>query len=375
MSTNKRLQHFRGRWRASSKPLPPIDLWIHTPSIGEIKPLVPLLLESNRRIGITVTSDRSIEAVRQQLADHCQVKLLPLPTSPAIQQLRRNWQPQRLVLLEADAWPHLLSMAGTSISELAGLAIRVNRGNQLFWRHSFKQLNNVDFLHGIWVETDQERDRLKKCGCPAAKVQTGYFSKLMLQSQNGAKKTLPRLPEKEKQHRIVVGSIHKEEISVIAKAIQIVSQKEVSCEWVIVPRYPAEAETQAKLFRSAAVNTALWPEQHAVTLVSEFGVLEALYATADVSLVGGSWTDLGGHNPVEPLLQNTATIMGPSVYNQEALLNKLGENAVTIAPDAPAIADAIDKTLNDHPNGQPIKERIHVLGQAAQTMAIEALFA
>jgi 3-deoxy-D-manno-octulosonic-acid transferase len=52
-----------------------------------------------------------------------------------------------------------------------------------------------------------------------------------------------------------------------------------------------------------------------VVLLDEFGRLEAAYGTADLALVGGGWSENGGHNPLEAAQYGVPVIVGPDMSN------------------------------------------------------------
>jgi 3-deoxy-D-manno-octulosonic-acid transferase len=53
-----------------------------------------------------------------------------------------------------------------------------------------------------------------------------------------------------------------------------------------------------------------------LVLADTMGELDALYACADVAIVGGSFYEgVGGHNPLEPAAAGAATLFGPFMHN------------------------------------------------------------
>ena len=50
-------------------------------------------------------------------------------------------------------------------------------------------------------------------------------------------------------------------------------------------------------------------------LVDRVGVLNDLYLAADVSFVGGTLVDIGGHNVLEPVWAGSPVLFGTSVFN------------------------------------------------------------
>ena len=58
--------------------------------------------------------------------------------------------------------------------------------------------------------------------------------------------------------------------------------------------------------------------QNPYFLSDSFGEMATLYNVADVIIIGGSFFNSGGHNPVEPSLAGKPMICGKSIFNNEA---------------------------------------------------------
>lgn len=85
-----------------------------------------------------------------------------------------------------------------------------------------------------------------------------------------------------------------------------------------------------------------------VFILDTMGELFKLYSAADIVFVGGSFTDRGGQNVIEPAVLGKPIVIGPNHWNFKEEVNGLRSvNAisVTVSPDAlsSAIADALTK--------------------------------
>ena len=56
------------------------------------------------------------------------------------------------------------------------------------------------------------------------------------------------------------------------------------------------------------------------------GILTKMYAIADIAIVGGSFFDFGGHNPLEPAFYKTPIIMGEHFFSCRDSVSKLLKN-------------------------------------------------
>ncbi|NJS36261.1 MAG: 3-deoxy-D-manno-octulosonic acid kinase [Brachymonas sp.] len=90
---------------------------------------------------------------------------------------------------------------------------------------------------------------------------------------------------------------------------------------VIVPRHPQRFEAVAQWLNSQSLRVhraslgGVVAADAQVILVDAMGQLQQWYRLAVVSMVGGSWHDVGGHNPLEALAVGQAVIFGPHTEN------------------------------------------------------------
>jgi 3-deoxy-D-manno-octulosonic-acid transferase len=79
-----------------------------------------------------------------------------------------------------------------------------------------------------------------------------------------------------------------------------------------------------------------------VYLADTIGELGLWYRLAPVALVGGSWAEVGGHNPHEPLALGCAVLHGPRVWNFSESYATLDAQALSRPiNDANELADAV----------------------------------
>lgn len=330
------------KWHERWQPTPPqmpVDLWIHTASVGEISSLVNLISSHDKRIGITVTSGRSFTAVQQKFQGLADVRPLPIPQGPGFAQLLAAWQPKRLLLLEAEAWPAMLAAVPKPIGELAVLGGRMRFATSRAWRNYFASPSRAAAFVGAWVEGPAQAQQFAAVGCPVDKIHSGYLAKLV-NIQPAKVDPLYELWRQDGGPHVVAGSMHPNEISILAAAWTMVIQKQPTAKLFVAPRYPEQTVRVAAKLKAAGLDSNIWPQQGPITLIDQFGVLAGLYSLADAAIVGGSFNGKGGHNPVEAIVHGIGVVMGPSITNQRAIIAAAGEQ-VAIVTNASDLAKKI----------------------------------
>ncbi len=327
------------RWYGSEDATP-VDIWIHTSSIGEITPYATLLneLADRQLIGVTVTSGRGIGLVRERLDTRIQVRALPIPRGPGLSGLVGDWQPKRTILLEAEAWPALIKLALHS-GDLAVLGGRIRFPVNRYWRHLAR---STDAIAGIWVGSERAARGYLAAGIRPDRVHTGFAAKLI---DAAATPLDPRFSDWDasRNQTVVAGSIHPGEAPILASAWTRVLASHPDARLIVVPRHIDRTESIASAFKQ---NVARWPQTDTVTIISQMGVLAGIYSLGKIALVGGSWVNRGGHTPVEPLLHDASVLMGPYRRNQSDLIGLLPGDFVFEARSPRILSERIIEILS-----------------------------
>ena len=85
-------------------------------------------------------------------------------------------------------------------------------------------------------------------------------------------------------------------------------------------------------------------------IVDRFGELQAIYAEADVAVVGGTLAERGGHNVAEPARLGRAVVVGPHVEHVRSLVDALrAADAIVCLDDTrhETLRDALAALLDD----------------------------
>ena len=53
------------------------------------------------------------------------------------------------------------------------------------------------------------------------------------------------------------------------------------------------------------------------------GMLNDIYSIGDITILGGAFTNVGGHNPIEPAYFGNIIISGKNIFNQNHFLSAL----------------------------------------------------
>jgi 3-deoxy-D-manno-octulosonic-acid transferase len=125
---------------------------------------------------------------------------------------------------------------------------------------------------------------------------------------------------------LVAGSTRKGEEKVILDCFKNLKIKNLIL--ILVPRHPQRFKEVENMIASSNFafakrsNLKKANQPPAVILGDSMGELQSYYELADLVILGGSIKNFGAQNPIEPLSLGKPTIIGPSIYNFQDVIQK-----------------------------------------------------
>jgi len=129
---------------------------------------------------------------------------------------------------------------------------------------------------------------------------------------------------------IVAGSVHALEAFIVLDIFCRLKEK-YNIKMIFAPHISLGLNGLKELLRQKKLSYVLWSQKENslncrtdVIIVDSFGKLAAVYETADIAYVGGSFEpDWCGHNVVEPISYGIPTLIGPSYDNFRSIVEPL----------------------------------------------------
>ena len=236
--------------------------------------------------------------------------------------------PKVYIGAESEVWPCQVFL----MRHLGMRAFLVNAGlsERSFRAYSaLPSLSKYLFSHYDKIYTRSRADYKKfvQITCESEKVQEHWNLKFDVDKN---KKTITL---NEKVHKlqalagnkpiVTIGSSHTEDETYLFKAISANPKGSQNYLFVLVPRHPGRKNhivqmaqdfgLSAKLLSS--IKDPLKISAPDLLIVDAFGILDQVYRVSQYCIVGGSFSKLGGHNPIEPALEKKAVFIGPSYHS------------------------------------------------------------
>ena len=342
------------RWVQSPPPRPAGTLvWGHAVGVGEALALVGLLkrLQEHRpdlHFLITTTARTSGQALaQQQLGPQFVHHFAPVDTASNVQRFLQHWQPDLALWCEMDLWPGLIhATAQARIPHVlvnarlsAASARRRQRGRWLY----------APLLAGfdaIWAQNAGTAEWLRRLGAGAACIEITGTIKAMVPPLAVDAAQLQAWREALAQRPVwVLASSHPGEEELALAAHRLLLQKRPHALLILAPRDATRGSTVAQLCgtdtprRSRGANL---PSSAPCYVADTMGELGLWYRLGAVAMVGGSWADVGGHNPYEATALGNTVVHGPRVENfSESYADLDTQGLSVLAQDAVGIAATV----------------------------------
>lgn len=359
------------RFGSLAPPLNTNVIWFHAVSVGETnaaQPLIEHYLKQGKNVLVTNTTKTGQARVKslfvEKYPSSFQAVFLPIDTQSQIEKFLSQYQPKILLLMETELWPNLLAMtAKKGIPQLllnARLSEKSARGYAKFKRLTQPMLEQLS-----WIATQDEATykRFASLGKKTDAMSIVGNIKFDIQPPEQALKQAEALYQDWQLHHrkiIVLASTHADEEKNILNAFIPYFKQDPQLLCVVVPRHPERFDEVYQVIKDLGLNVQRRSSQQSVEkntqvyLADSMGELWLWYALSQVTYVGGSLNEPGGgHNILEPIAMNVATILGKNYFNFQTLVDEFVENkGVQVVQSVEEAAKLLYTLLNDEQQQQ-----------------------
>ena len=336
---------------------------VHAVSVGEsllaLKLIREWLLREPDRRFVLATGTATGHAVATAAEiPNLRVTYSPLDFPSMVRRYLARFQPSQIVLIEGEAWPHLLLACKKNAIPVRLVNARMSPRSARRYRKFAKWIRPLfRMLDGVAIQEAEDFQIWQDLGVGSENIHdTGS---LKFDPGSGARPATR--PEFQKmlgalgKNRAVVlaASTHEGEDAWIASAIRQASPDALP---VIVPRHAERrAEVKTNLERAGfevILRSSFTPARDigkACLVIDTTGELRDWTAHADVVIIGKSFLATGGQNPCEAILAGKPVITGPHMENFQPLVRRLIATAgCLVARDSNELSNAILTALDPH---------------------------
>jgi 3-deoxy-D-manno-octulosonic-acid transferase len=312
---------------------------IHAVSVGEALLALKLIREwlrqePERRFVLATGTATGHQVAADAAIGNVRVTYAPLDFRFMVRSYLKRFKPARIVLIEGEAWPHLLLACRKRGIPVSLVNARVSPRSARRYRKFAIWLRPLfSMLDAVAVQESEDAEIWRELGVPSERIH--HTGSLKFDPDGGAhpvrRQEFQEMIDAFGGNRrvILAASTHIGEDAWIARAILDAAPGSLP---LIVPRH-AERREEVKteleredfdvVLRSRFQAPAATGDRRQVFVIDSTGELRDWTAHADVVIIGKSFLATGGQNPAEAIIAGKPVICGPHMENFQPLANHL----------------------------------------------------
>lgn len=338
-------------------------VWMNVASIGELR-AASSLFEKFKKDGynilLTSVTLSSSKIAAKQFSNAVIHQFTPLDHPYFIKRFLKKWQPDLGVFIESELWPNLIELSSHKLP-LSLINARMSPSSFLRWK-KYKQIFRflLNKFSLIIPASDTDKNYLSY-----------FLNKTILLNYN-LKYSAPKLifPEEEladleialtDKITLVFASIHPEEVNIFISAYHELYQKFKEVVAIIVPRHPKNSELIESACKSFKLKYKVRSQGESLSsdqqvyIVDTIGEMGLFYQVGDIIIMGGSFINHGGQNPIEPAHFKKPIVIGSSYHNFKQIVeDMLNKKAVKTVKSKYELASTLESLIKN----QPLRKQI-----------------
>ena len=324
---------------------------VHAASVGEVIALSSfieqlLIAEPHLPITLTTFTPTGSAQVKKMFGDRVQHCYLPLDIWFCSALFLKRLKPKAMVFMETELWPSLIKQASNQNIKLLLINGRLST-------HSMKSYTKIkglitptlNLFSNILIQSESNFNNFVALGAVKEKCSVEGNLKFDISINENIEAKKEELQQYLPINRPIwlIASTHEGDEELALKSFALLKIKHPDLLLVLVPRHPERFSHVGKLCIQHGFSISKRSEKSVVNnqdiwLLDSLGELMATYALSDIITMGGSFSHIGGHNPLEPALFRKPIIVGPRMDNFTEINQQLVEvnGLVSIATHDPA---------------------------------------
>jgi 3-deoxy-D-manno-octulosonic-acid transferase len=326
------------------------SIWIHAVSVGETLTARALAVDLKAqyprlRLFLSTTTIAGQQVARQSLQHVDGVFYFPFDWTFIVRRTLDLVKPRVFIMMETEIWPNLLRICrkrGVKTVVINGRISSRSYPRYRLVRPFFRRvLADVD---RFCMQSEESARRLIDLGADPSRVTiTGSlkFDSLELPTASSHGKPRERVLRffriSPNRQVVVAGSTMRGEESAVLHAFARVKKLSPGALAIVAPRHPERFGEVERLARDAGFVTVRRSELRIdaepradVVVLDSIGELAQVYQLATVVFVGGSLTDHGGHNILEPAVFGKPIMFGPYMQNFREIADTFLANGAAV---------------------------------------------
>ncbi len=304
----------------------------HASSVGEVRVLERLVksvksANPDIKYCISTYTRTGQKLARELFPDAEAVFFFPLDSYFPLKRFFSLFHPDSIIIVETEIWPYFLDFCRKKNIPVILANGRLSEKSTKHYIRFRSLLKSLFSIYKIMImQTEADRKRMINIGADPDKVvvmgniKHDPNSDIDPVTQRAEIRT--RLNISENQLLLVAASTRPGEEETICKALEKIDLFPGKLKLLLAPRHLERLDEVIGVLDNAGIEYSLYSDienglvpQTPIILMDKIGILAKIFYGADLSFVGGTLADLGGHNIMEPVLAGVPVLFGPSIFN------------------------------------------------------------
>jgi 3-deoxy-D-manno-octulosonic-acid transferase len=353
---------------------------VHAASVGEVIALTPLieqLLQTYPELPITLTTftPTGSAQVKKQFSSRVQHCFLPLDILPCTQLFLTRLQPKLMIFMETELWPNLINQCASKQIKLLLINGRLSANSMKNYKKISPLITpTLNHFDKILCQSQDNLANFLQLGAHNDRCSVSGNLKFDISINTNILDKQAQLTTLLPEHRQLwlVASTHQGDEEIALDAFKQIKVLFPTLLLVLVPRHPERFNAVEKLcygydFTLVKRSKNIPVESQDIWLLDTLGELMAAYSLADIVTMGGSFSHIGGHNPLEPALFKKPIVVGDDMSNFADILLQLKQLQgivqlpvnQTSAEKSSQLAKMIINLLQNTPKAELLGQQAH----------------
>jgi 3-deoxy-D-manno-octulosonic-acid transferase len=327
--------------------------------MGEVRVLARLMKailkeKPNLKFCVSTYTESGQELARDTFKDARSIFYFPLDISFPLKRFFQSFRPDGIVMVETEIWPIFLSYCGRYQVPIILTNGRISEKSHRRYRKFKSSLAKLfDIYKRFAMQSNDDAARIIDIGANAENViVTGNIKHDLSENDDTTarrQKVRRDLGVKDDEVFLIAASTRPGEEEAICQALKNLRLFPEKIKVMIAPRHLERLEEVVTILSQHHIKYKKYSDLSIVDsaaqaiLMDKMGYLADIFYGADISFVGGTLADLGGHNLMEPVAAGVPVLFGPSIYNvKDAAAKILAANLGRMINDVAELSDTIN---------------------------------
>ena len=337
-------------------------IFFHAVSVGEVN-AVEQLIKSTRQafpeanIVLSTTTKTGQEIAHKKLEKTVDaITYFPFDFFFSVNAFLNSVKPDKIIIAETEIWPDFVYLA-----KRRNIPVYIVNGR--LSPHSYNGYKKFSFFFkpvlaqykGIFMQTQGDVERILNVGAdPEITKFMGNLKFDIKPTMNAQQITeLANSIKLNGARLIVAASTHKGEDEIVLGAFKTLKSEFPDIKLLLAPRHPERYEKVTQLLEETGMAFGKRSqgdtfENNDIIMLDTMGELMKMFSISHLAFIGGSFSNTGGHNPLEANIWGKPVVSGECLFNFKDIYAYLTQtNAAKLSSSEQELTEDMKKLLSD----------------------------